>query len=120
VSGATYQGVILEGSTYCTNSWSVSGTETTPCPGCDYAFDVQHRVSSEECGSSSDFDWTVGWPYEYHGYDLIAVESGGRWYPYGWVATSTSSELYWYRVSETYTYGSYEYYWFLVGDYSIY
>mgnify|MGYP003334783926 CR=1 FL=1 len=115
-------GIVLEGSTYCTNSWSVSGSETSTsgCSGCSYAFEIDHQVTSEECGSSSDFDWTLGWPYDYGGYDTVAVEYYGNWYPYGFLYSSSSSSAYWYQVSGSYEYGPYEYYFFLIGDYTIY
>ena len=75
-------------------------------------------MTSEDCGGSSDFSWGVGWPYSYSGYELIAIEYRGTWYPYAFIANETSSEVYWYRVTDTYTYYEYEFYYFTIGDYS--
>jgi hypothetical protein len=93
------------------------GTAATGgCSSCNYTFDVMHVLTDEGCGSSSDFDWTVSWPYAYGSYSLIAVEYEGGWYPQGWLFNYDSSGTDWYAFGEEDSRG---YYYFQLGYYSV-
>jgi hypothetical protein len=118
MSGDFYYGVARSGDVACSNMWSASGSEISGgCSDCNYAFEVDHTVVSEDCGSSDDFTWSISWPYSYGSYELVAVEYYGSWYPQGWLTNYTSSEVYWYAVFSEDDNG---YYYFMIGDYSVY
>ena len=118
MSGDFYYGVARSGEVLCSNVWASSGSEISGgCSDCNYAFEVDHTVVQEDCGSSGDFTWDISWPYLYGSYELVAVEYYGTWYPQGWLTDYTSSGVYWYAVFSEDSRG---YYYFMIGDYSVF
>ena len=118
LTGEFYYGVARDGYALCTNMWTIQGAETSGgCSDCQYTFEVDHTVATEECGSSGDFTWSISWPYNYGAYELVAVDYGGTWYPRGWLVAWDTSSAYWYALSYQDTYG---YYYFTIGDYTLY
>jgi hypothetical protein len=105
----------------CDLYWDNYGTERAPCPGCDWAFDVDfvYDASSSydgaDCFGGGATDWTWGFGYQpnyYGSYGAIYYDYYGDWQP-AFLAYESGGTVYWGGGYYQYPYfygGTYYYY----------
>ncbi len=95
----------------CTLRWEMYGTPTSPCPGCEWAFEVDaiyDRSGSTDDGTCANLaaDASYGYGYEsnYNGYgEFLMYQYGSSWYAWAYAELNGSNFSY-YVGYEDYPY----------------
>jgi hypothetical protein len=98
----------------CVLNWDASGTPTTPCSGCEFAFDVYMTYdagTSSDDGTCAKLATDAEYAYAYDSDDptygsVALIGSGGNWYPWAYAEFSGGNFTY-YSGYKDYPYDYY-------------